>query len=160
MTLDAAGDAVAVWADDGAVRSSTRPAATRTWSAPVDLGPGAEPAVAVDPAGDAAVVRISAGAVQTSFRAASSGTWSAPVDLGPGSEPQVALGRTGNAAAVWADGTLRAALRPVASATWLPAVEVSAAGASGGELATDGGGNALAGTGAERRRSGTRTAGC
>ncbi|TML66111.1 MAG: hypothetical protein E6G22_00800, partial [Actinobacteria bacterium] len=132
MTLDAAGDAVAVWADDGAVRSSTRPAATRTWSAPVDLGPGAEPAVAVDPAGDAAVVRISAGAVQTSFRAASSGTWSAPVDLGPGSEPQVALGRTGNAAAVWADGTLRAALRPVASATWLPAATRSRSGYAAG----------------------------
>ena len=97
VSLDAAGNAVAVWDDydlpasNLVVRAATRPAATGAWQVPVTLSAADRndaffPHVALDAAGDAVAVwqcdgLTFPGAARAAAGAAASGVWQAPVDL-------------------------------------------------------------------------------
>jgi PASTA domain/PKD domain len=116
VSLDAAGNAVAVWerlsGGHQVIQAAVRPAASGAWIAPKNLSPGGTgsdyPEVALDPAGDAIVVwdlgsyEGSDGyPIQAAVRPASSGVWSAPHNLPiGGGAPEVALDPTGNAVVV------------------------------------------------------------
>jgi hypothetical protein len=123
VAVDASGDAVAVWKDDGAssfiVKGAVLPAGG-AWQAPVDISaPGRSdpqaaafgqvfPQVAVDAQGNMVAVwdhpTGSASIVQGAVRTAG-GTWQTPVNISvPGqdaSDPQVAVDAQGNTIVVW-----------------------------------------------------------
>jgi hypothetical protein len=163
LAVNAAGDAVVVWArGDGVVQASFRPVSTGVWSAPADLsspGTTAGPEVALAPSGDAVAVWSWRGAgstgsvVQASFRPAGGG-WGASeaVSTNPaanGRRPQVAIDASGNAVAVWLAGAVpvvRAAARRRASGAWSERVAVSPLGQAAGapSLGGNAAGNAVA----------------
>jgi hypothetical protein len=98
-----------------------------TWTAPVTLGPGYEPAVALAPNGRiVAVWQGLSGITSTGVQAsvlASGGTWSAPVTVAPaGINPQVAVDAAGDAVALWAaSGSSAASIQAAvlrAGGTW------------------------------------------
>jgi hypothetical protein len=101
-------------ASGNAVVSVSTSANGQTWTAPVTLGPGGEPAVALAPDGRTVAVwqgfsgTTSAG-VQASVLAPG-GTWSAPVTVAPaGINPQVAVDAAGDAVALWVTSSSSAA---------------------------------------------------
>jgi hypothetical protein len=105
----------------------------QTWSAPVTLGPGGEPAVALAPNGrTVAVWQGFSGVASTGVQAsvlAPGGTWSAPVTVAPaGVNPQVAVDAAGDAVALWTTSGSSAASVQVAilraGGTWSAPVTV------------------------------------
>lgn len=116
IALDAAGDAVAVWADRAetsfVIKAEVRPVALGGWGAAVVLSrPSANasggPSLAVTPGGFAAAVWIEGGVVRAANGNASTGAWDPAVDLSSGSgsavgSPQIAVAPGGDAAVVWA----------------------------------------------------------
>ncbi len=166
IALDAAGDAVAVWAERAdttfTVRAEVRPAETRAWRAAVTLSrPGRNasggPSMALTPSGRAVVAWIEDGVVRASSGDAATGVWEPPVDLsGPGAfadgGPQVAVDASGDTAVAWARGNIgsfravQAVFRPRAG-NWTEPVEIGTVQATAVEelqAAVDGAGNALA----------------
>jgi len=173
LALDAAGDAVAVWAERAdttfAVQAEVRSATTRAWGAAVALSrPGRNasggPSIgltpsgrAVDALGDTAVVWArrdgSSGldVVQMAFRPGG-GDWGPPVTIGnarPASAamPQVAVDGAGNVVAMWVGPPgVQTAARPKTTGVWSRPVVVSAPNrtASDLRLALDASGNAVA----------------
>jgi hypothetical protein len=164
VAVDAAGNAIAVWARSNGsntiVQAAARPV-EGAWGSPQDLSaPGQNadlPEVAVSPAGDAvAVWQRSDGAntiVQAAVRAADGG-WGTAQDLSAAGQnsdfPQVAVDPAGNSVAVWTsyeNGTevVQAATRPAGSA-WGAPQTLSAFGwpAFHAQVAVDPAGNALA----------------
>lgn len=109
VTVDATGEATAVWSSTSTVHAASRPAGG-TWSAPVQLSAAAadrgNPRVVVDPAGTVTAIwgSFTAGVhgVQTASRPRG-GVWTA-VDLAQGEvfdTPAIAVDQTGAATAVW-----------------------------------------------------------
>ncbi len=118
VTVDAQGDAVAVWeireGTASSVQSAVWTAASGAWKAPVDLSPAGtsagSPQVAVDPDGDAIAVWsswLTGGSedfIQGAIRPAG-GEWQPPVHISSTGHdrfsPQVAMDEEGNAVALW-----------------------------------------------------------
>src|SRR5205823_5936243 len=80
------------------------------------------------------------GTIEASYQEGYAPAWMPTATLGEGSQPQVVVTPGGNAIVAWLDGSVRATLRPVASGTWLPAVAISADGASDFRLRGNGAG--------------------
>lgn len=153
--VDAAGDALAVWATEDVpkhrhLHSSTRPAAG-TWQPPGEIATAgkdaAKPEVAVDPAGDAVVVFEEAvgaegnGAVAGVARPAGSTGFTPQTILAEASSftPQMAIDTSGNAIAVWEQSVGEAAIVTRAAAydaagPVLEALSIPAAGFVGQPL--------------------------
>ncbi len=141
LAIDAAGEGVAVWGQEGIIEASAC-SAGGSWLPAVGVSlsedAGERPQVAIDAAGEAVAVWESShgtDTIQSSSRPAG-GAWAAPVDVSaPGSEgfyPQVAFDAAGEAVAVWEgyDGTdygIDAAARPVGG-SWQGSTTLSAAG--------------------------------
>jgi hypothetical protein len=95
----------------------------QTWTAPVTLGQGGEPAVALAPNGRAVAVWQGLSGITPEVQSSvlvPGGTWSAPVTLAsPGSNPQVAVDAAGDAVALWSTsaGPIQAAILR-AGGTW------------------------------------------
>lgn len=159
VTVDAAGNATAVWAAGASLQAATRPAGG-TWGAPVELsasaGPRANPRVTTDPAGTVTAVWGSfvggAYGVQTASRALG-GTWSAPLELVRGEvfdTPAIAVDRAGNATALWQenDGSawvVTSASRPAGGAWGTPVrLSDSSTNSWDPQVAVDPAGNATA----------------
>lgn len=111
VSVDAQGDAVAVWQTEQGVQAAWRTPADG-WSQPVDLyADGKDPDVAIDPQGTATAVWETQDDIGTTVHASTStlgGTWSAPVDVSvrddspsQGAEPQVTTDPQGNVTAIW-----------------------------------------------------------
>jgi hypothetical protein len=108
--VNASGAAVAITSGQtvsGAAAVSVSTSADgHTWTAPVTLGPGGEPAVALAPNGRAVAVwqafsGVTAAGLQASVLLPG-GTWSAPVTVAPaGINPEVAVDSAGDAVALW-----------------------------------------------------------
>jgi len=156
VTIDAAGNAIAVWITGDSstgfvVRSAVRPPGGK-WSQPEDvsdsIAEAITPRLAVDAASEAVAIwtafdsgdRIVQGAVRTA-----AGEWSEPDDLSPAGEfvtpleaPDVAIDAAGNAVAVWklegSNDVVQAAVRP-AGGDWAEPDDVSAAGQDTGQPA-------------------------
>jgi hypothetical protein len=166
LAVDAAGDAVAVWArSNGAhtvIQAAARPAGGG-WTSARDLSDSernaTEPQVAVDSGGRAIAVWSrfdgSDDIVQTAQLPPAAGSaWSEPVDLSAAGEdadePQLAVDAAGDAIAVWSrlegtDTIAQAAFRP-AGAGWEAPDDLSEAGGDATEpqVAIDPGGAAVA----------------
>lgn len=117
IALDAAGNAVAVWAeravDAFAVFVEVRAAASGAWEAPVRLSAAARdvtggPVVAITPSGRAVVAWIEGNDVLRAARGdAAIGAWESPLTLSaPTADggPQIAINAAGDTAVVWARG--------------------------------------------------------
>jgi hypothetical protein len=156
VTIDAAGNAIAVWITDESptefvVRSAARPPGGE-WSEPEDvsdsISEAATPWLALDAASEAVAIwttfdsadRIVQGAVRSA-----EGVWSEPDDLSeagqfvtPLETPDVAIDGAGNAIAVWkllgANHIVQAAVRP-ADGDWEEPDDLSAPGQEAGEPA-------------------------
>ena len=114
LAVDAAGDAVVVWADEdgggSTVESASRPAGG-SWSAAAPLSQAGEaatePWVAIDATGDAAAVWIDREAEEAVMSASrpAAGSWGTPEPVTAAGEaayaPKVGLGAAGDATAVW-----------------------------------------------------------
>ena len=167
VTIDAAGNAIAVWITDESpttfvVRSAVRPPGGE-WSEPEDvsgsISEAATPWLAVDAASEAVAIwttfdsgdRIVQGAVRSA-----DGEWSEPDDLSeagqlvtPLEAPDVAIDAAGNAIAVWkllgTNHIVQAAARP-AGGDWEEPDDLSAPGQEAGEpdVAINGAGEAVA----------------
>jgi PKD domain-containing protein len=155
VTIDASGNAIAVWitgdlATDFVVRSAVRPPGGE-WSEPEDVSDSIEgvfPRLVVDAAGEAVAVWTAFGdssfIVQGAVRSAD-GEWSEPDDLSdegvtPLEAPDVAIDASGNAIAVWKlDGSsnfiVQAAVRPAGEEDWEEPDDLSDAGQDAGEPA-------------------------
>ena len=168
VAFDSAGNATAVWvatrADtiDEVVESAYRPFGG-AWQPAVAVGAPSRdiPSLSLGSThpGDALVVWSDPYAgVFSSVRAAASGTWSLPVRLTEASSrvngyrSDLAIDQTGNAVAVWSIGSssgpsIQAAIRPAASGTWAPPVDLAGPSDSYGiptSVALDAAGNGLA----------------
>ncbi|HEX3911594.1 MAG TPA: PKD domain-containing protein [Solirubrobacteraceae bacterium] len=162
MSMNAAGDAAAVWSlstgSADVVQVAYR-AADGAWQKPVEVsGPEADaPSVALDAHGDArAIWRLKTGAnwlVQSAYMPAG-GSWQPPVELSPANstepKPRIAVDELGDALADWAasDGAnvlVEAAIGTPGGA-WQSAQKLSAPGhdALDPTAALDAGGNAFA----------------
>ncbi len=164
VSVDAVGDAVAVWARyDGSntiveVASASPGGAWQPAQALSAAGQSAEsPQVAVDPAGDAVAVWARSNGTNTIVQSAArpaGGAWGAPHDLSAAGQnaesPQVAVDQAGDAVAVWARYDGSNTIVEVASASpggaWQPAQALSAAGqsAESPQVAVDPAGDAVA----------------
>jgi PKD domain-containing protein len=157
VTIDAAGNAIAVWITGESVtgfvvRSAVRPPGGE-WSEPEDvsgsISEAITPRLAVDAASEAVAIwtafdsggRIVQGAVRSA-----DGEWSEPDDLSGAGEfvtpleaPDAAIDAAGNAIAVWKlEGTndvVQAAVRPAAQEDWAAPDDLSDAGQDAGEPA-------------------------
>lgn len=143
VSLNARGDAVAVWRDrdTGQVTARVRPATSGTWGAPRALGRDSElyvpAAVAVDAQGNADVVWVGEQGAQRTVQASRyssvSDRWSSPVAIsGPavrGDRPGLVLDAGGSATASWlsygdhGERGLHTAYRPAGQA-WRAPVRV------------------------------------
>ena len=136
LAANRAGDATVVWVRSGAIQAVTRPAGG-TWSAPVDVGAGRMPSVAIDGRGDAFAVYASGASpsatyVQAATRPGPTAGWEPPVTLSPAvgaTSPALAAGEGGVAAAAWLwfDGSsyvAQASYRPSAG-EWEHAVDLA-----------------------------------
>ncbi|MFI4993423.1 MAG: choice-of-anchor Q domain-containing protein [Solirubrobacterales bacterium] len=164
VAVDAAGDAVAVWArsngSNDVVQAAIKPAGG-VWGSPATLSAAGEEAseaqIAVTPAGDVTVVwRRFDGSnyvVQAAVKPAGK-AWGKPATLsGTGeeaSEPQVAVDAAGDGTVVWrrsdgSDNLVQAAVRP-ADGSWGSPVSLSEAGENASEprLAAGAAGDAIA----------------
>jgi hypothetical protein len=146
VALDAAGNAVAVWAerhiDTFEVAAEVRSAASGTWGAPIVLSTGAVsagPALGVTPAGDAFVAWVEGGVVRVVRGDLSHGAWDSPVAVSSGAGSDVALAVNAAGDAVVVSGG-QAVSRPVAG-VW------SAAALVDGSLVAAGPGVAIAADG-------------
>jgi PKD domain-containing protein len=126
-------------------------AAGPTWSAPVRIGAGYEPRVAVNPAGDAAVGFLAGSLTEAIWRPRGAGAWTGPTTLAEGgSTPNLALDEAGDAFAVftkgqWPSQHFQASYRSGAGETWADATTLSSAEPTmGGEIAVDPRGDAVA----------------
>ncbi len=144
MSVDAQGDALAVWqrleekSGKTVIEASSRPAGGDAWQAPVTVSSTKDeaslPQVALDAHGDAVVVWLSLNgggeyAIEASSRAGVAGAWQPPVTvraLGTMTvtepRPDLAVDAQGDAVAVWerfeGEELIEAARRPASSATW------------------------------------------
>jgi hypothetical protein len=164
VALDAAGNALAVWArfngSHFVIQAAARPADDE-WQTPKNISAAQResdsPQVALDPAGNAIAVWASVNGghwvVQAAARSAG-GAWEAPQDLSNADEDagsaEAALDAAGNAIAVWASwngrrSVVQAAARP-ARGPWQAPRDMSNAGESAGSphVAFDAAGNAIA----------------
>jgi hypothetical protein len=164
LAVDAAGDAVAIWARfdglDFAVQAAAKPAGG-AWQGALDLSVAGqdakEPQVAIGPSADALAVWSrydgSRFVVQSARRLA--GAWEKPLDVSVAGqnaeEPQLALDPAGNAVAVWSrfDGAkdiVQAAVGSGGGGAWGLPADLSAAGQNAEEpqVAVDPAGNAVA----------------
>jgi hypothetical protein len=166
VSVDAFGDASAVWVDASGSSSSgilvsDRVASRGVWQPPVALTRAGEdalsPTLAVDPRGDAVAVwslnSKSTSAVEAAVKRAGGG-WQQPVAVSPagqsGFQPEVGLDGRGDAIAVWVASTginrseIDVSVRPAASGVWQPAERISDVGAevSDAQVAVDGSGDA------------------
>jgi hypothetical protein len=164
IALDAAGDAVAVWAqrlaDVFEVHAEVRRANLGYWgsatllsSRPVNGGP----ALAVTPGGDAFVAWIENGVVKVAQGNVASATWDAPVTLKDGGDaeddPVIAVDAAGDAVVAWqwrsqprALTVVRTAFRP-AHGSWGQTVDLATVGRDfqhDPRVAIDASGNAVA----------------
>ncbi|MGA8352873.1 MAG: choice-of-anchor Q domain-containing protein [Solirubrobacteraceae bacterium] len=158
VAMDAAGDAIAVWARfngiNDVVQAAVRPAGG-SWGSPATLSEAgqeaSEPHVAVDAAGDATVVwrrfNGSNDVVQAAVRPAGE-PWGTPTTLSEAGQeahaPEVAVDPTGQAIAVWIrDDVVQAAFKP-AGGPWAKSATVSQTGqdASEPQVAVDATGDA------------------
>jgi hypothetical protein len=126
--LDAAGNAVVVWAErhetDFDVAGAIRSAQNGTWGAPTVLSTGnatAGPSLAVTPAGDAFAIWLEGQSVLVAHGDLKQGRWDPPVTLGgdAGSGAAISVNSAGDAFAVWTlVGTsgIEAAMRPAGGA--------------------------------------------
>ncbi len=149
VTIDAAGNAIAVWITEESlgsfvIRSAARPS-SGDWSEPEDvsdsIAAAGSPSLAADAASEAVAIwtAFEGGHVIVQGAARSAGgAWSEPDDLSPTGEdvtpleaPDVAIDAAGNAIAVWKlDGTnqvVQAAVRP-AGDEWEEPDDLSSAG--------------------------------
>jgi hypothetical protein len=175
VALDAAGNAVAVWAQRDSntfyVVGDLRPASGGVWRAPVALSSisadaSAGPALAAVRSGEVLVAWIDGGALRVVRGNASTGAWDQPLTPaagGPSSDTDVdiALNSAGHAIAVWSWlGVVHAAFRP-AGGNWGAVADVGAAGSgpshvqaainnAGGVAVVWRDGNALKGAGRSR----------
>jgi Divergent InlB B-repeat domain len=144
------GAATVVWSrSDGSniiIQTTTRPAGSTTWDAPVDLTAtgqnAAYPQVAVAPDGVATVVWHrsdgSSTLIQAATRAAGSGSWGATADVsGPGQsyDPQIAVTPDGVATVVWRDGVNDIIQGAASEATTYP-LTVTTAGTGAGTVSS------------------------
>jgi len=178
VTIDAAGEAIAVWlsgesSPNFVIRSAVRPPGGE-WSAPEDVSDSVaaagSPRLAIDATSEAVVVWTAFdGAdtiVQGSTRPAA-GTWSEPKDLSeagksvtPLEAPDVAIDAGGNAIAVWkledSNDIIQAAMRPAGQEDWTAPDDLSDSGQDADQptVAMNDAGDAVA---VWRRTTGTDT---
>jgi hypothetical protein len=157
VTIDAAGNAIAVWVTEESIssfviRSAVRPPGG-AWSEPEDvsdtISAAGSPMLAIDAASEAVAVWTAFDnpdvIVQAAVRSAS-GEWSEPDDISPAGEdvaaleaPDVAIDAAGNAIAVWRLGgtthIVQAAIRPAGQEDWAAPDDLSDAGQNGAEPA-------------------------
>src|SRR5262249_60448003 len=107
VAIDASGNAIALWPDDGGLSSAVRSIASGTWAHParVTRAAVADPQLAIDAHGDAVAVWIDTAtkAFDASVRPAVAGSWQlvAHVSATPSSDPRLPIHDAGNAAALW-----------------------------------------------------------
>jgi hypothetical protein len=152
------GDSIVVWparrGSEAVVEAAFFAYRPGTWSGPVEIGvrrPTFEtPQATVDFSGNADVAWVGPRGVQTAYRSYGAAAWSRPVRVSmPSVTPSavaLSIHGPGNAVALWetADGRVQAALRPRASGTWQPPIDVSSGGSSAPGVALDAGGRAVA----------------
>jgi hypothetical protein len=131
VTAGVDGQVVAIWSENGLLRSATR---TRTgaWSAslPVSVAYAQNPVVAIDASGSATAVWQD-GTMNDVMSATlpAGGTWGTPVDVSGavGFEPAMAMNRDGDATVVWNSGshTQLSSRRSAGAAAWDAPVRIS-----------------------------------
>lgn len=163
IAVDAKGDAVAVWEENGEViKASVRPASSGKWETPVALSTykiAYEPQVAIDAEGEAVVVWHASENLGTSYivqaatGSASTGKWQKAVNISPeeglASGPRVAVDATGQAVVVWraagSSDTIEAAVGSV-KGEWQKSAEISDSlpGVNAPQVTIDSAGDAVA----------------
>lgn len=149
IAIDANGNAVAIWMQNGVIDAATLPAGG-AWSAPVALSgtTASSPTLAVNAKGDAvAGWKTSNGTIFVAERR--SGAWTAPTMIAPAAfragGPHVALNGPGDAAIAWSGrGTTLVATRP-ANGSWSSPTTLSTSSTGlTARVALDDTGNAVA----------------
>jgi hypothetical protein len=168
VSVDAQGDALAVWArvDEGSgltvIEASGRPAGSGSWQSPVKLSDpmlqGTVPEVALDSSGDAVATWLSYDGSEYSIDAATrpglNGAWQSPVTLKTvgmslmePAGPDLAVDPAGEAVVVWprAEKTIEASTKPAGGSFQTPETLSSGAEAQHpAEVAIDAAGEATA----------------
>ncbi len=131
ISMDANGDVVAVWIENGFVKAKSKPV-NMNWGSAVTLsGSGASaPKVVSDLNGNSTAVWVQNGNVKASSKTLN-GTWSAAVTLFSGStatSPSLAVDVAGDVVAAWAtNGIIQAAIK-LFGANWQNSVTITTPG--------------------------------
>jgi len=160
VAANSLGEAAVVWARDGASDAASAVQAVYrnrqgAWSSPVDIGAVCADAaddleIVIDDNGVAVAMWVGpTGALHAATRAAS-GSWVDRTVSTPAtnvSDASLAIDGRGNAVGVWVGGpntVVRAVIRPGASGTWQPPIDVSPAGSSSPTVAFGADGRSVA----------------
>jgi hypothetical protein len=147
VSVDINGNVVAVWIENGTVKS-TSGTAGGGWSGTINTlsGSGAsDPQVKIDLNGTATAIWVENGVIEASSLPLN-GSWSAEVAIsGTGaSSPELAVDTSGNLVAVWVQaGVIYSSTQPVGGSWSAIPTAISASGASSPQIAI-GGGNVVA----------------
>lgn len=116
ISQDSSGNTIAVWLEDGVVKSATKPFGMSWGSADTLSGMSAsDPCLVIDPSGNATAVWVEGGVIQSAERPFNAGWGSAsPISSSTASSPNLAVDATdGSVVAVWVrSGDIEASFKP------------------------------------------------
>ncbi|MBS0650445.1 MAG: hypothetical protein JSR93_04720 [Verrucomicrobia bacterium] len=122
VAVDPNGNVIAVWIENGFVKSSSTPIAG-TWSSPPDTvsnSGASSPLVVMDPNGNATAIWVENSVIKASSKPLN-GTWSLTADtlsINPASSPDLATDAMGNVVAVWLEGGVVMSATKLFSGSW------------------------------------------
>ncbi len=142
LSMDANGNVVAVWVENGVVKSSTHPIGMG-WSSAVNISANgaSSPRVVSDPSGNATAIWIENGVAKAATKPFNS-SWSASTSLSStgASAPDLAVDSSGDVVAVWARGNNVESSTKLFGANWQNRVTLTSTAASIPKVAIGGSG--------------------
>ncbi|MBS0653871.1 MAG: hypothetical protein JSR39_10165 [Verrucomicrobia bacterium] len=149
VAIDPNGNVVAVWIENGFVKSSFTPI-PGTWSSPPDTVSNAgasSPLVVMDLNGSATAIWVESGVIKAATKPLN-GSWPLTPDtlsVNPASSPNLAIDATGNIVAVWLESGVVMSATKLFSGSWSATPDtVSASGASFPQVAVGNDGTVIA----------------
>lgn len=147
VAMDASGDAVSAWVEDGFIKSSFK-LVSGSWAAPVTLSGAhaSSPRIVMDANGNAAAVWIEGGLTKGATKPFS-GSWTSATALTTGttsSSPALAVDAAGDVVATWVKGVNIETSTKLFGAAWQARVAINSTSATQPQVA-------LGGTGANTR---------
>ncbi|MBI2742347.1 MAG: hypothetical protein HYX48_00320 [Chlamydiales bacterium] len=142
IAIDANGDLVAAWVENGFIKASTK-TVSGSWVAPVTLSAtgASSPRITADLSGNAAAIWLEGGVVKGATKPFA-GSWTSSTTLSSttATSPSLAVDAAGDVVAVWARGANIESSTKLFGAAWQAKVQITSAAAAAPHVAIGGSG--------------------